>query len=124
MPKSIKFRNDIYLSTNSIMHWHYNLYTLIDELSNPQIETDFAYATDGFEILYMTVYKQWRHYFGMIVVKKINGVFVPEQDLPIKFNKTVSGHINFMCSLSDNVWASKDVGYSYARRTRYICSRF
>lgn len=113
MPKAIKFRNDIYLSTNSIMHWHHNLYTIIDALSNPKIKEDFAYATDGFEILYQNVYEQWSHYFGTIIVKKSSGVFVPAQDLPIKFNKTVRGHTNFMCTLTDGVWQSKGIGYAY-----------
>ena len=71
-------------------------------------------AKTGYTLISQDIFKQGKHYWGYVVIKKDSGVFDANDYNVADINiKSSSNAINNACYLSDDVWASKGVGYLY-----------
>lgn len=69
------------------------------------------------------MFKQGKHYWGYVVIKKDSGTFTNKQESVGKFKINMRGVINSFCALSDSEWSSKYFGYTYIQQDSItICS--
>lgn len=72
-----------------------------------------ATAKSGYTILDQVIYKQGKHYFGTLIVKKNSGVFNTTQEDVASLSITIENQINSGCFLSGSLWSTHTVGYLY-----------
>lgn len=71
-------------------------------------------AKTGYTLISQDIFKQGKHYWGYVIIKKNSGVFDANDYQVADINiKSSSNAINNACYLTDDVWASKCVGYLY-----------
>lgn len=74
-------------------------------------------AKKGYTLISQDIFKQGKHYWGYVIIKKDSGVFDANDYNVADINiKSSSNAINSACYLTDDVWASKRVGYLYVRQ--------
>lgn len=72
---------------------------------------------DGFTIIGRNIFRQGNHFFGNLVVKKNSGNFKNIQEVVANLTRSCKGTFNQGCFLSNNQYATYDVGYAYFGNT-------
>lgn len=80
---------------------------------------DLLIVQNGYSFLDINIFKQGKHYFGDVVVKKNSGNFTNIQELVAKLSRTVKGVYNSGCFLTSNQYSVHDVGYCYIGGTNF-----
>ena len=71
-------------------------------------------AKTGFTLMSQDIFKQGKHYWGYVVIKKDSGAFDSNEYRVANINiKSSFTAINSACYLSDNQWTSRYVGYLF-----------
>lgn len=73
----------------------------------------FFVVKPGYTILFDKIFKQGKHYFGNLIVKKNSGNFTNIQEAVATPSKTLNGNYNTGCFLANNIYASHAIGYCY-----------
>ena len=77
-------------------------------------------ANSGFTIVNQYIYKQGKHYFGDLIVKKNSGNFSADGTQLGTLNVTPTWNINSGCYVSNDEWKVTGVGYLYINKTNKI----
>lgn len=73
---------------------------------------DFVIANDGYEISYPNIFKQGKHYFGSLIIKKTTGYFDNTgSERVCTLSKNIIGNINSSCFLCTTSWDANILGY-------------
>lgn len=72
------------------------------------LNSGYSFVTGSYPI-----FKQGKHYWGYILIKKDSGTFTRTQEKVGSFKIPILGAGNTFCSLSTNEWKSQSIGYFY-----------
>ena len=74
---------------------------------------DFVVANNGYTVEDSNIFKQGKHYWGYIIIKKDSGIFSDNDEKVANLTVKSTNVINNACYLTDDKWASKGIGYLY-----------
>lgn len=86
--------------------------------------TDFITANDGYTILEQNIFRQGRHYFGDVVIKKNNSAYSPDSENVATLKKSIVGTINSCLFLSGSQWSNGGTGYLFIGDTSVLIADF
>ena len=98
----------------------YDFTPVVDEPAQVTIAT----AKSGYTILDQVIYKQGKHYFGNLIVKKDSGEFNETQENVALLSFTVNKQQNSGCFLSGSQWNANVVGYLYIGGNQILVANY
>ena len=99
---------------------------LVEEMikdSSIEQANDFIVANEGYTVEDSNIFKQGKHYFGYVIIKKATGYFDNlGQTQVATLKEGMINVVNSGCFISNTIWSADAVGYLYIVNKNIIVS--